>query len=190
MHSTNTSLKEVLNKYTCLKRICEYAQERASNKASGAQFIQNIQLPVIGNTVKRRSSIHVKEYFDEELQQSILDYALLDIVATFERILFLKIDNASGEIKRIVNNNYPTPAPLSKMSESFIRNKEDISNLAGIAKLLEGKIPQRLSSQLSIIREHRNWIAHGKRSVGQPSHLTIQEIHDILQEILDTVLAN
>lgn len=180
-------LQEVFEKYVCLIKICEYAQERATNKAAGSDFIQRFALPIQGEKVTSKSVVHIKEYFDEKLQQAILDYAILDIVATFEKILFLRIDNASGEIKKIVREKYKTPAPLVKMSESFVKGKEDIYNLSGVTALLEGKIPPRLISQLSAIREHRNWLAHGKRSVGQPSTLTIQEIYNILQEILDNL---
>jgi len=187
MQSTNDSLKNVLDKYLCLKRICEKAQERASDKTSGAKFIQQIGLPVMGKKVKRQSSIHVKEYFDEELLQSILDYAFLEIVATFEKMFFLKIDNASGEIRRVVKDHYLASAPLSSLSRSFVKNKDDISSIAGIEKLLDGKISVRLSGKLSAIREHRNWIAHGKRSVGNSSTMSIQEVHDVLQEVWQTV---
>lgn len=187
MQSTNASLKNVLDKYMCLKRICEKAQERASDKASGAKFIQQIGLPVMGEKVKHQSDIHVKEYFDEEILQSILDYAFLEIVATFEKMFFLKIDNASGEIRRVVKDYYLASAPLSSLSRSFIKDKDDISSIAGIEKLLDGKIPEGLSGKLSAIREHRNWIAHGKRSIGKSSTMTIQEVHDILQEIWETV---
>ncbi len=183
MPNSNASLKAVLDKYVSLTQICEYAQELASNKASCAKFIQKFQLPFVGEKVKHQSHIHVKEYFDEKLLQSILDYVFLDIVATFERMFFLKVDNASGEIRQIVKDYYLAPAPLSDISRGFIKNKDDISSIAGIEKLLDGKIPQRLSGKLSIIREHRNWIAHGKRSIGKPSTMTVQEVHDILQEI-------
>lgn len=181
------ALQEVFEKYICLIKICEYAQERATNKATGSDFIQRFALPIQGKKVTSKSSVHIKEYFDEKLQQTILDYAILEIVAAFEKILFLRIDNASGEMKRIVKERYKTPAPLAKMSGAFIKGKEGIYNLSGVIALLEGKIPPRLMSQLSAIREHRNWLAHGKRSVGQPSTLTIREVYNILQEILENL---
>ena len=178
----------MFEKYICLIKICEYAQERATNKASGTDFIQRFALPLQQAKVTSKAFVQIKEYFDEQLQQTIVDYALLDMVATFEKMLFLRIDNASGEIKRMVTEKYKAPAPLAKMSAAFIKDQADVYNLAGVTALLEGKIPPRLVSQLAAIREHRNWLAHGKRSVGQPSTLTIHEVYKILQEILDNFL--
>jgi predicted nucleotidyltransferase len=185
--SQNTSLKEVFDKYKCLQKICAYAQERAINDVS-SKFAQKIELPIMGKKVKSKPKIHIQEYFDEELQQAVSDYAFLDIVATFEKIVFSKIDNATGEIRKVVREYYKSPAPLSEMSKEFIKDKDDIYNLSGVIYLIEhSRMPSALSTQLTAIREHRNWLAHGKRSIGQQSSLTLQQVYDILQEVVDYI---
>ncbi|MDM8525294.1 hypothetical protein QUF80_18135 [Desulfococcaceae bacterium HSG8] len=179
----NTSLKEVLEKYYCLKGICENARKRASDNPT-SPFVTAISLPVSDKKVKDKRE-HIIRYFNK-IRDSVTDYCFLDMVAVFERIIFSKVDNASGEIRRVVKDGYSKPV-FHMSAASFVKDKEEIYNLSGVKKLLEGKISQELSDNLSEIFEHRNFLAHGRRGIGKQSALTMDEVHDILQETLNVV---
>jgi hypothetical protein len=179
----DSSLKEVLEKYCCLRDVCENAQKRAADNPA-SPFAGTISLPVSDKKIKNKRE-HIIMYFNK-IQDSLADYCFLDMVAAFERIIFSKIDNASGEIKRVVKDEYTKPV-FHMSAVSFVKNKDDIYNLSGVKKLLEGKISQELSDNLSEIFEHRNFLAHGRRGIGKQSALMIHEVHDILQETLDAV---
>jgi len=179
----NTSLKEVLETYYCLKGVCENARKRARDNPT-SPFVEAISLPVYDKKVKDKRENIVK-YFNKVLD-SVDDYCFLDMVAVFERIVFSKVDNASGEIRRVVKDEYSKPV-FHISAASFVKDRYDIYNLSGVRKLLEGKISQKLSDCLSEIFEHRNFLAHGRRGIGSQSALTIDELHNILQEVLDMI---
>ncbi len=181
---SSLKLKAVFEKYRCLKGICFNARERA--KSDPTNFVRTISLPFPGKEVKNRRK-YIANYFDE-LQKSIFDYSFLDLVAIFEEIVFSKISNASGEIKRIVKDEY-SKAPFRESAASFVKDKDDIYNLSGVRKLLEGKIPQEMSADLAGTLEHRNYLAHGKRvGIGKQSTLcNTDELYEILQNILSII---
>ncbi len=178
-----TSLKEVLERYYCLKGVCENARRRAGDNPT-SPFVKSISLPIYDKKAKDRRE-NIEKYFDNILD-SVDDYCFLDMVAVFERIVFSKADNASGEIRRVVRDGYSKPV-FHISAASFVKDREDIYNLSGVKKLLEGKISRELSDGLSEIFEHRNFLAHGKRGIGRQSALTIDELHDILQEVLNMI---
>lgn len=117
----------------------------------------------------------------------------LDLIATFERIMFQKTDNTYGEIRSIVTTEYDRryskkhrPAPLYHSAASFIRDREDIHNLSGVRKIPENGMTEGLSESLREIIEYRNRLSHGKRrNVGRASELKIEEIKEILMKIID-----
>jgi len=61
--------------------------------------------------------------------------------------------------------------------------------LGGAAKLLEKQIINKeLFNDLKAIREHRDYLSHGKRrNVGEQSKFTIEEIKNKLIEIINSV---
>lgn len=147
-------------------------------------FADMISFPFPGKKVRDRKK-YIASYFDE-LQKSVFEYSFLEMVAVFENIVFSKIDNASGEIRQVVKNGY-AKAPFRENAVSFVKNKEDVYNLSGLKKLVEGKISQELSDELSEILEHRNYLAHGKRGIGKKSTLTIEEVYEILEKVLRVI---
>lgn len=148
---------------------------------SSPDFANIISFPFPGKKVRDRKK-HIATYFDE-LQKSIFDSSFLEMVAVFEKIAFSKIDNASGEIRRVVKDGY-SKAPFRENAVSFVKDKEDVYNLSGLKKLVEGRISNELSDHFSEILEHRNYLAHGKRGIGKKSTLSIEEIYEILEEVL------
>ncbi len=179
------TINSSIERYYCLLKLCDYAQNRAKSDPAGS-FARAIELPLSGRKI-RDKKIGIDRYFNE-LQQYIIDYSFLDMVAAFEKTIFIKFGNASGDLKKIVKKEYIAPKPFYMSAESFIKNRDDIYNLSGLKKILDGKIPSELSESLSEIIEHRNWIAHGKR-VGKQSTLKIEEVHNIIEKILNIILS-
>jgi hypothetical protein len=118
----------------------------------------------------------------------------LNIITTFEKIIFSRIDNAYGEIKKIVSEEYRRRylkkqfAPLHHSVNSFIKNKNDFYSLSGAKKVLKNPISEELFQDLTEIIEYRNYLSHGKRQdVGTASTFKIGEIKDILINIIELI---
>jgi len=175
-------LEDLFQRYICLKKICQNAQDRASNPAD--KYAQMISLPLSGKKSDDRKK-EINKYFDE-LQIRMDDLFFLDIVAYFEQIVFKKINNASGKIKAIVKEKYTRPEPFNIIAASFIKNETDIYSLRNLHNLLENHIPEYLSEQFASIIEHRNFIAHGGR-IGKLSMFSVKDIVTILEQILEYI---
>ncbi|MCP4349089.1 MAG: hypothetical protein GY795_26715 [Desulfobacterales bacterium] len=183
--------EEVFETYDSLKEICNDVRKRILINPTSS-FAKKLISPEKIKRKKKKEDI-VNDYFDS-LNQKITDHCVMDIIATFEEIVFDRIDNAYGDIKRIVTDEYKKryskkePAPFYISASLFIKNRGDIYNLSGVKKLLENRISKELFEQLTEIIEHRNWLSHGKRrDVGSESTLNINDIYAILAEILDEI---
>jgi hypothetical protein len=107
-------------------------------------------------------------------------------VATFERVVFAKYRTAYGAIKNVVRDNATKPLDYFKSRENFV--KDNIDRLSGIILLIEGYISIELLTKLKNIKDHRNYIAHGKRDVAPPAiEFTLQDMAKILDEVIDEI---
>ena len=61
----------------------------------------------------------------EVLEKTIEEQYILSIIGTFEKILFKRIENAYGEIKKVVEAKYDKKQALYKASTLFIKNKDN-----------------------------------------------------------------
>lgn len=127
------------------------------------------------------------------MHQRITEHYILELTAAFERIIFNRLDNAYGDINRILTAEYEKrqrkgqPAPLNRCASSFIKNKEDIRNLRGAGKVLNNQLSSESLNELDEIIQYRNWLSHGKRDVGQESLLSFEEIKQRFQIVLDEI---
>jgi len=64
----------------------------------------------------------------------MIDNTFINLVAAFERIVFSKLPNAIGLIRNIVENHYPQDSPFHLSIKSFIKEVNDINNLAVVQK--------------------------------------------------------
>ena len=134
---------------------------------------------------KKRESI-IKGYFDG-VQKDIEDNAILNLVATFEKLIFNKIPAATNNSKQILASNYVFNDPFSSSIQSFVKTHEDINNISGVLSILSGNISVTLENKLREIIEYRNRIAHGKR-FGKESLLSVSEILEKLDETIEIAL--
>ncbi len=190
MMSAKETLETVYQQYASSVKIYDSAKERTRRDGNFT-----IRILPSRKTRKIKDESHIVDDYFDLLYAEVTELYILDIIATFERIVFQKIDNAYGEIKNIVTTEYDKrhskkhrPAPLYHSAASFIKDKEDVHSLSGARKILENQITEESSEDLREIIDYRNWLSHGKRrNVGRASTLKIEEIKEILMRIIDEI---
>ncbi len=181
-------LEEIRRRYHCTTRIFHKAQERVIKQRDNG-FIRYVEFPFLGEK-KTHSKDDAREYFDD-IKQSLLEQIFLEMVTTFERILFSRIENAAGNIRRTLKHGYTYPEPFATVATSFVKDTRDIYGLNKARnELLQEHLLNGYAEYLREIIDHRNWLAHGKREVGKQSVLgdDIDRVCDILQHVLSVVL--
>ena len=173
-------LRKSLNRYSDLISICLHMQNRVRADSNG-KFLQTVQLSILAEKTRNRRNDE-EEFFDD-IKTKIREFCFLDIVSTFEKLMFKKLQNALGNARTIVKNKYPRKDPFGICVGSFIKNREDIRYLGGLSHVLEGKLPKDLQTKLGQIIVYRNQLAHGERS-GEAIELTLDETVEILEAIL------
>ena len=124
--------------------------------------------------------------FADNLVRTSYENSVISIVATFERVVFAKYRTAYGTIKNVIRDNATKPLDYFKSRENFV--KDNIDRLSGIILLIEGQLSPELLTRLKNIKDHRNYIAHGKRDVAPPAtEFTLQDMAKILDEVIDEI---
>jgi hypothetical protein len=124
--------------------------------------------------------------FVDNLTRTAYDNSVIALCATFERIVFAKYRTTYGNLKTVVKTNAQKPLDYFDSREKFIN--DGIEYLSGIIYLLEGKIDNDLIYKLKAIKDHRNYIAHGKRdsvppAVEYPIDVIASTLDDVVREI-------
>ena len=117
----------------------------------------------------------------------ILEYAYLELFASFEAIVIEKIKLASGEMKKTLKENYNGSVPFVSFEERFVKNDDDLSSLNKILGLLENKIKKELFDELKTIVKYRDKLAHGKRFNESIILDSINDTRDIMEKILEEI---
>lgn len=99
--------------------------------------------------------------FVDNLIKTSSENSVVCLVATFERVAFAKYRTSYGNIRAVVRDKSMKPLDYFRSRERFVHDQ--IDNLAGIISLLDGIIDSQLIEDLKKIKDHRNYIAHGKR---------------------------
>jgi len=121
--------------------------------------------------------------FVDNLTRTAYDNAVIALCATFERIVFAKYRTTYGTLKNLIKTNAHKPFDYFDSREKFIY--DSIQYLSGIISLLEGIIDNDLLNKLKTIKDHRNYIAHGKRDSAPPAFdYSIDEIASTLDDVV------
>lgn len=121
--------------------------------------------------------------FVDNLTRMTYESAVIALVATFERVVFAKYRTAYGTIKTVVNSFSAKPLDYFNSKERFVN--DGVDKLSGIIYLIDGVIDDDLLNKLKIIKDHRNYIAHGKRdSQPPPVEYSIDNIATILDGVI------
>ncbi len=128
-----------------------------------------------------------KWYYYDELHDTLLEYAYVELFACFEATVIEHINLASGEMERIIKSNYSSPFPFVSYEDKFVKKKDDIGSLNKIVDLLSGKIPEALFSDLKEFVKYRDKLAHGKRFHEDLVLKSIEETYKIMVQILEEI---
>lgn len=121
--------------------------------------------------------------FIDNISRTSYENAILSLVSTFERVVFAKYRTSYGKLKSVVVQNTTKPLDYYKSRERFIYGK--IDKLAEIISLIEGTIDNLLLAKLKKIKDHRNYISHGKRDSQPPAvEYSIDEIAQTMDDII------
>ncbi len=181
-------LEEIYQLYLSSIEIYDYAQDRAKSDDKIAD-----KFKIASKNQKNQKKL-IQKHFDK-LKTDIKEFYILNIITTFEKIIFKKIQHARGDIKKIIDKGYERRIKNNEKvyfhhsAKFFIKSDTDIFSLGGAIKLLENQIKskQQLFNDLKKIREHRDYLSHGKRSIGEQSKFSIEEIKDKLIEIINSI---
>lgn len=180
----NSALSDCYNNYLVMLKICLNAKDRALSDKTN-KYIFSLGGNLLGNKTKSNRSKEIELFFDN-LQQDLIDSYFINIVATFEKIIFSIIPNAVGDTRKIVNENYDDKKPFKPMIDRFVKDTNDFNNLSNIKELLRGKIASDLYEVFDEIINYRNRIAHGKR-FGEETTLNLEDLTCNLDSIIQLV---
>lgn len=168
--------------FLALRNTVTYVQ-RETYRRYDDSFLNTIGFPYIGEKVKDRKSF-VGQKMDA-MVQSIDDLIILGLVSDFEKIVFDRVRNASGDILKIVKKQY-SGVPFNDFSSSFVKTVADIDKLSIIKSIISEKLPEDLSTSFAEVVEFRNRLAHGKR-FGEQSLMSFDEISQVLDNVLSYI---
>jgi len=142
-----------------------------------------------------------RDFFDNRVTPRLREICFLDVVRTFEFMVFELVGHASGNIRKIVNDSTSTrhtkkPGfPFQVCASRFVKvkgedvlNPGDIRALGDVKEILKGKIRQDLYDSLDGIVTYRNWLAHGGRSSKRPAYPgDVPDVVKVLKDVLTEI---
>lgn len=95
------------------------------------KYVSEFNLPILGKKfTDYRNDINT--YFDS-LNDIVLEYAYLELFASFEATVIEKIKLASGGIVKVSKEKYDHTLPFVGYEERFVKNENDIGSLNKIS---------------------------------------------------------
>ncbi|MCP4113369.1 MAG: hypothetical protein GY749_48865, partial [Desulfobacteraceae bacterium] len=177
---------ELYQRYQSSIEIYNHAQERVESEIRLAK-----RYKIILKKKNMQKQI-IKDHFDN-LKTESKEFYILNMITTFENIMFKRIQQARGEIKKIIKKGYKDNNALSFSfsAMSFIKTDKDIYSLNGVKAILEKQLQSTNPSLINDLHEiigHRDFLSHGKRFTDTTeSTFTITEIKDKLIEIITCI---
>ncbi len=171
--------------FIAIRNSLAYVQKETYRR-NDDKFLKAIDFPYLGEMSKDKTKF-VETKMDTMLQ-SLEELIIIGLVSKFEKIIFDRIGNASGEISKIVKDKY-TSKPFFNFSENFVKTSKDINKLSIVKAIIDPKLKQsnpKLSEKFAEVVELRNMLAHGKR-FGEQSSMSFDEIAQILDDVLNYV---
>lgn len=121
--------------------------------------------------------------FKDNIISIAYDSGVVMLVASFERIVFAKYHTACGNLRGVLRDNASRPLDYFLAREKFINSS--IDRLAAIIDLISAYLESDLHEKINLIREHRNYIAHGKRDREAPSvEMSLSDIAKALDDVI------
>jgi hypothetical protein len=177
----NAKLDTPLDNYKVITSISDKAHQLIKQNK---KYIAEFNLPILGKKSKNQEK-DIDKYFDT-LNDTILEYAFLELISTFEAIVIDIIKNASGNMKKTLAVNY-TGNDFKNYEDKFIKKENDLGSLNKILDLLKGKIDPNLHEKLAEIIKYRDKLAHGKRFYNDIVLERIEDTRDVMEAILEEI---
>lgn len=146
-------------------------------------FLKAIGFPYVGKLSNDR-----KQFIGQKMDlmtKSIEELIVVGLVSDFEKIVFDRVENASGEISKLVKSQYNSN-PFKYFSADFVKSVKEIDKLSVIKSIIAKKLPDELLQKFSEVIDFRNRLAHGKR-FGEQSIMPFDEIAQTLDDVLNYV---
>lgn len=175
-------LTESYLNFIAIKESLAYVQKESFRRNDDA-FLNTIGFPYVNQSIKDRKALVNSKM--EEMVNSMDELIVLGLVSDFEKIVFDRLENASGEISKIVKEKYKG-VPFNKFSLDFVKTAKEIDKLSVIKSIISPKLPVELVEKFAEVVEFRNRLAHGKR-FGKQSMLTYDEIAQTLDDVLNFI---
>lgn len=181
---SSPELKKAFKNYQAIRNIITYTKGEATRRGKNKdKFLETINFPFISSIKTKKKQNSISLIFNN-LLDIVTETSILNIISGFEKQVFKKIQESSIKVKDIVNKNDQIEYAMYRFRSGFVKNSDDIFNLTGFNKFLDSHT--ELKNQLKEIILFRNYLAHGKRNnVGEPSNMTIEQITETLDNILE-----
>ncbi|MCH8496284.1 MAG: hypothetical protein LAT57_11735 [Balneolales bacterium] len=166
----NTHLEETLNHLITLENII-------SKEIRSIHGNRNHLKKIVPNSIaeiSKKQNTTLK--FTDKLKSTFMESAVIALLATFEKVLFVKYLETSGHLRSVVKNHSDTSISFYKSRERFI--KSDVDKLHHIIGILDGHISADNLERLKEIKENRDYFSHGKRFPSPPRSMNF-EIREI-----------
>ncbi len=174
----NDDLRETFNYLATIDNIL---QKEVRQINGNKYYIDEIVPEQIANIYSQKAKTALM--FADSLSRTAYENAVVSLVATFEKVVFAKYRTSYGTIKSLVSVNAVRPLNYFRSRGNFINDK--IDSLSGIIYLIEGHIDNELFATLKLIKDHRNYIAHGKREVTPPAvEMKLSEMAKTLDDVI------
>lgn len=176
--------EELRNTFNYLSTIENVIQKESRQINGNKQYLDKIVPENIINVYSKKHKDAIT--FADSLTRTSYENSIVTLVATFERILFAKYKTTFGALKIVVRDNSGEDVDFYKSRERFVYGS--IDNLYGLIGLIDGHVSKELIDKLKIIKNHRNFIAHGKRDyIPPPVEFKLDEAAKILDDIIKEV---
>ncbi|MBS1778024.1 MAG: hypothetical protein JST70_01785 [Bacteroidetes bacterium] len=124
--------------------------------------------------------------FTDGVTRTLYDASVVALVTSFERAVFAKYRTSYGTLRGVVRDSAAPPLDFFHSRERFIN--DSIDKLAGILSLIDGIIDDPTMEKLKQIKDHRNYIVHGKRdSIAPAIELDIDTIAKTLDNAITSI---
>lgn len=174
----NENLREVYHYLATIEKILQKEIRLVHGNKSYLDKIVPEQLTSIYSQKEK-----VAYAFIDKITKTAYENSVVSLVSTFEKIVFAKYKTTFGTLKNVVRNHALAPMDYHKSRENFLNG--NIDKLSGIIYLIEGHISHELLENLKLLKNHRNYIAHGKRDVAPPAvEMDLASIAKTLDDVI------
>jgi len=175
---------EIRNTYNYLATIDNILIKEISQVNGNKSYLDKIVPQQIARVYSLKEKTALS--FTDNLTRTAYENSVVHLVATFERVAFSKYRTAYGKIKSVVADQVTKPLDYYKSRENFVNG--NIDKLSGLIYLIEGHLSSDLLHKLKLIKDHRNYIAHGKRDTAPPAiELKLSEMAKVLDDVIKEI---